>query len=79
MRRDGWFAGRPSRVLESFEEQNTGVSSSCRGRGRSCCSRRGRETVGDLTATSVRLLPPLLPVHFWPHQPSRLLPRLTDP
>jgi hypothetical protein len=26
MRRDGRFAGRPLRVLESFEERNTGVS-----------------------------------------------------
>ena len=33
MRRDGWFASRPSRVLESFEERNTGASSSCHGRG----------------------------------------------
>jgi hypothetical protein len=33
MRRDGRFAGRPLRVLEPFEERNTGASSSCRGRG----------------------------------------------
>jgi hypothetical protein len=33
----------------------------------------------DLTATSARLPQPLLPAHFWPYQPSRLLPRLTDP
>jgi hypothetical protein len=32
----------------------------------------------DLTATSVRLPPPLLPAHFWPYRPSCLLPRLTD-
>ena len=44
-----------------------------------CCFRRGREPAGDLTAASARLLPPLLLVHFWPYQPSRLLPRLTDP
>jgi hypothetical protein len=64
MRRDGWFVGRPLRVLESFEERNTGVSSSRRGRGLPCRSRRGREPAGDLTAASARLLPPLLPVHF---------------
>jgi hypothetical protein len=33
----------------------------------------------DLTAASARLPPPLLLAHFWPYQPSRLLPRLTDP
>jgi hypothetical protein len=33
----------------------------------------------DLTAASARLPPPLLPAHFWPYRPSRLLPRLTDP
>jgi hypothetical protein len=79
MRRDGRFAGRLLRVRESFEERNTGVSSSRRGRGLPCRFRRGHEPAGDLTATSARLLPPLLPVHFWPHQLSRLLPRLTDP
>jgi hypothetical protein len=79
MRRDGRFTGRPSRVVESFEERNTGASSSRRGRGLPCRSRRGREPAGDLTAASARLLPPLLPVHFWPYQPSRLLPRLTGP
>jgi hypothetical protein len=79
MRQDGRFAGRPLRVLESFEEQNTGASSSRRGRGLPCRSRRGCEPTGDLTVASARLLSPLLPVHFWPHQPSRLLPRLTDP
>jgi hypothetical protein len=79
MRWGGRFAGRPLRVPESFEERNTGASSSCRGRGLSCCFRRGREPAGDLTAASARLLAPLLSVHFWPYQPSHLLPRLTDP
>jgi hypothetical protein len=77
MRWDGRFAGRPLR--EPFEERNTGASSSHRGRGLPCCFRRGREPAGDLTAASARLLPPLLQVHFWPYQTSRLLPRLTDP
>jgi hypothetical protein len=76
MRRDGWFLGQPLR--EPFEGRNTGVSSSRRGRGLPCCSRRGREPPEDLTAASARLLPPLLPAHFWPYRPSRLLPRLTD-
>jgi hypothetical protein len=79
MRRDGRFAGRPSRVLESFEERNTGASSSRRGRGLPCRSKRGRGPTGDLTAASARLLPALLPVHFWPYQPSRLLSWLTGP
>jgi hypothetical protein len=79
MRRDGRFAGRLLRVRESFEERNTGASSLCCGRGLSCRFRRGREPVGDLTAASAPLLPQLLPAHFWPYQPSRLLPRLTDP
>jgi hypothetical protein len=77
MQRDGRFAGRPLR--ESFEERNMGASSSRRGRGLPCCFRRGREPAGDLTAASARPLPPLLLVHFWPYQPSRLLPRLIDP
>jgi hypothetical protein len=79
MRRDGRSAGRPLRVREPFEERNTGASSSCRGRGLSCRFRRGREPAGDLTAASARLLLQLLPTHFWPYQPPRLLPRLTDP
>jgi hypothetical protein len=79
MRRDGRFARRPLRVLESFEEWNTGASSSCRGRGLSCRFRRGREPAGDSTAASARLLLQLLPVRFWPCRPSRLFPRLTDP
>jgi hypothetical protein len=79
MRRDGRFAGRPLRVRESFEERNTGASSSCRGRGLSCRFRRGHEPVGDLTAASARLLPQLLPAHFWPYQPPCLSLRLTDP
>jgi hypothetical protein len=66
-------------VCEPFEERNTGASSSLRGRGLPCLFKRGREPAGDLTAASARLLPPLLPVHLWPYQPSRLLPRLTDP
>jgi hypothetical protein len=79
MRRDGRFAGRPLRVRESFEERNTGASSSRRERGLPCRFTRGREPAGDLTTASARLLPPLLPVYFWPYQPSRLLPWLTDP
>jgi hypothetical protein len=70
---------RGGRVRGSFEERNTGASSSRRGRGLPYRFRRGREPVDDLTTTSARLLPPLLSVHFWPHQPSRLLPRLTEP
>jgi hypothetical protein len=77
MRRDERFAGRPLRVLESFEERNTGASSSCRGRGFSCRFRRGREPAGDLTAASAHLLLKLLPAHFWPYRPSRLPSRLT--
>jgi hypothetical protein len=33
----------------------------------------------NLTAASARLPLPLLPAHFWPYRPSRLLPRLTGP
>jgi hypothetical protein len=79
MRRDGRFAGRPLRAHEPFEERNTGVSSSCRGRGLSCRFRRGHEPAGDLTATSARLLLLLLPVRFWPYRPSLLPLWLTDP
>jgi hypothetical protein len=79
MRRDGRFTGRPLRVRDSFEERNTGASSLLRGRGLPCRFRRGREPADDLTADSARLLLPLLLVHFWPYQPLRLLPRLTDP
>jgi hypothetical protein len=79
MRWDGRFAGRPLRVRESFEERDTGASSSCRGRGLSYHFRRGREPAGDLTAAFARLLPQLLSAHFWPYQSSRLLPRLADP
>jgi hypothetical protein len=79
MRRDGRFAGRPLRVRGSFEERNTGASSSCRGRGLSCRFRRGHEPAGDLTAASARLLLQLLSAHFWPYQPLHLLPWLTDP
>jgi hypothetical protein len=56
-----------------------GVSSSRRGRGLSCCFRRGREPIGDLAAASARLPLQLLATHFWPCQPSCLPPRLTDP
>jgi hypothetical protein len=77
MRQDGWFAGHP--LCEPFEGRNTGASSSRRGRGLPCCFRRGREPADDLTPASARLLPPLLPTHFWLCRPSRLLPRLTDP
>jgi hypothetical protein len=66
-------------MREPFEERNTGTLSSRRGRGLPHCPRRGREPADDLTAASVRLLPPLLSAQFWPYQPSRLLPRLTDP
>jgi hypothetical protein len=62
MRRDEWFAGQLLR--EPFEERNTGASSSRRGRGLSCCPRRGREPAYDLTAASARMLPPLLSAHF---------------
>jgi hypothetical protein len=79
MQQDGRFAGRPLRVHESFEERNTGASSSRRGRGLPCRSRRGRGPAGDLIAASARLLLPLLPAHFWPYQPSCLLPRMTGP
>jgi hypothetical protein len=70
---------RGGRVREPFEEQNTGASSSRRGRGLPCCSRKGREPADDLTAASACLSPPLLLVYFWPYRPLRLLPRLTDP
>jgi hypothetical protein len=66
MRRDGWFVGRSLR--EPFEGRNTGASSSRRGRGLPCCSRRGREPADDLTAGSTRLLSPLLPAHYWPYR-----------
>jgi hypothetical protein len=79
MRRDGRFAGRPLHVRESFEERNSGASSSCRGRGLSCRFRRGREPAGDLTAASARQLLQLLPVRFCPCRPLRPFPRLTDP
>jgi hypothetical protein len=79
MRQDEWLAGRPLRVHKPFVERNTGASSSRHGRGFSRCPRRGRELADDLTAASARLPPPLLPAHFWPYRPSRLLPRLTDP
>jgi hypothetical protein len=55
MRRDGRFAGRSLRVLESFEEWNTDASYSCRGRGLSCRFRRGREPAGDWTDVIVAL------------------------
>jgi hypothetical protein len=79
MRRDERFVGRLLRVRESFEERNTSASSLCRGRGLPCRFGRGCEPVGDWTAASARLLLQLLPVRFWPCQPSRLSPRLTDP
>jgi hypothetical protein len=78
MRRDEWFAGQLLCVREPFEERNTGASSSRHGRGLSRCHRRGHEPADDLTAASARLPPPLLPAHFWPYRPSRLLPWLTD-
>jgi hypothetical protein len=43
MRRGERFAGRPLRVREPFEEQNTGASSSRRERGFSHCPRMGRK------------------------------------
>jgi hypothetical protein len=79
MRRDGRFAGRLLRVRESFEEQNTGASSSRYGRGLPCRFRKGCEPWGDLTAAFARLLQQLLPAHFWPYQLPRLPPRLTGP
>jgi hypothetical protein len=78
MRRDGRFAGRLLRVREPFEERNTGASSLCHGRGLLRRFRRGCEPAGDWTAASTRLLPQLLLVRFWPYQPSRLSPRMTD-
>jgi hypothetical protein len=41
MRRGEWFAGRPLRVRESFEERDTGAPSSRRERGFSHCPRMG--------------------------------------
>jgi hypothetical protein len=79
MRQDGRFARHLLRVRESFEEQNTSVSSLFRGRGLPCRFRRGCEPVGDWTAASARLLLQLLPAHLWSYQPSCLSPRLTDP
>jgi hypothetical protein len=76
---DGTGDSRYGRVREPFEERNTGALSLRRGRGLPRRFRRGREPAGDLTSASARLLLPLLPVHFWPYQPSRLLPLLTDP
>jgi hypothetical protein len=43
MRRGEWFVGRPLRVREPFEEQNTGAPSSRRERGLSHCPRMGRK------------------------------------
>jgi hypothetical protein len=43
MRRGEWFAGRPLRVREPFEERNTGTPSSRRERGFSHCPRMGRK------------------------------------
>jgi hypothetical protein len=43
MRRGEWFAGRPLRVREPFEERNTGASSSRRERGLSRCPQMGRK------------------------------------
>jgi hypothetical protein len=43
MRRGEWFAGRPLRVREPFEERNTGAPSSRRERGLSHCPRMGRK------------------------------------
>jgi hypothetical protein len=40
MRRGEWFAGRPLRVCEPFEERNTGVPSSRSERGFSRCPTR---------------------------------------
>jgi hypothetical protein len=79
MRRGGRFAGRPLRVREPFEEQDTGALYLLRERGLSCRFRRGREPAADLSAASARLPLPLLSAHFWPCQPSFLSLRLTDP
>jgi hypothetical protein len=43
MRRGEWFAGRPLRVREPFEERNTGAPSSCREREFSHCPWMGRK------------------------------------
>jgi hypothetical protein len=79
MRRDEQFAGRLLRVREPFEERNPGASSLRCGRGLLRRFRRRCEPIGDWTAASARLLLQLLSVRFWPYQPSRLSPRLTDP
>jgi hypothetical protein len=79
MRRDGRFAGHLLRVRESFEEQNTGASSLCHGRGLPCRFRRGCEPVGDWTTGSARLLLQLLSVRLWSYQLSCLSLRLSDP
>jgi hypothetical protein len=56
MRRGEWLAGRPLRVCEPFEEQNTGA-----------LSLRRESLADDVTAAPARLPPPLLPAHFWLH------------
>jgi hypothetical protein len=61
-------------ACEPFEEQDTGVSSSRRGRELSRCFKRGHEPAGDLTATFIHLLLPLLPAHFWGHANRRTYP-----
>jgi hypothetical protein len=77
MRRDGRFAGRPRvRAVRGTEHGRIVFTPWERA---PLLLQRVRELVDDLTTASARLLPPLLPVHFWPYQPSRLLPRLTDP
>jgi hypothetical protein len=57
MRRDEWLAGQPLCVREPFEERNTGVSSSRRGRGFSRCPRRGRERCFRPPATAITVGP----------------------
>jgi hypothetical protein len=79
MRRDGQFAGRLLHVRESFEEQNTGVSSFLCGRGLPCRFRRGCKPVGDWTVASARPLLQLLSARLRSYRLSCLSPRLSDP
>jgi hypothetical protein len=77
MRWDGRFTGRPrARVVRGMEHGRVVFMSWERA---PLALQGGREPAGVLTAASARLLLQLLPAHFWPYQPSRLLPRLTDP
>jgi hypothetical protein len=78
MRRDEWFAGQPLRVREPFEERNTARRIHAVGEGSLAVPGGDVSLVDDVTAASACLPPPLLPAHFWPYRPSRLLSRLTN-